>query len=111
MSFYYDSILNYNIFNIILYSNNSNANFNIPRYNNINMDYHLINKINNIQLSPELIILNNDEQFFCKFVKLLYQNKVRVLLITNYNNLDDVIINLKNINICLVQKLIHILKI
>ena len=99
MSFYYDSILNYNIFNIILYSNNSNANFNIPRYDNINMDYHLINKINNIQLSPELIILKNDEQFFCKFVKLLYQNKVRVLLITNYNNLDDVIINLKNNNI------------
>ena len=99
ISFYYESILNYNKFNIVLYSNNSNANINIPRYAKFNMDYHLTNKINNIQLSAELIMLNDDEIYFCKFVKLLHQNKVKVALINNYNNIDDVITYLKNNNI------------
>lgn len=99
---YYEYILNYSKFNIKLYSNNSNANINIPRYKNIDTSYHIIHKINNISVPVDKSKFNYHQLIYLKLIELIINENINVILpnkIFNFNKLINIIKILNKFNI------------
>jgi hypothetical protein len=97
---YYDYLLDYSKFNVKLYSNFSNANISIPRYKKIDMSYHIINKLNNIKINKNLI--KSNQLIYLKFVQLIVNEKINIILpgkVFNFNDVNIIIKILKKNNI------------
>lgn len=97
LNLYYEYILDYTKFNITLYSDESNANILIPRYKNLNMDYHAFNKFLTIDIEnslKEIKNINENQILYLKMIEYIHVNKINIVLPEKkiiFNKLDDII--------------------
>lgn len=74
---FYDYLLDYSKYDIVLYSDKSNANINIPRHKKMDLSYHFENKIKNTDLSLPDIITNPKHILFLQLIHYLAKNRVK----------------------------------
>jgi hypothetical protein len=108
INLYYECILDYSKFNIILYSDESNVNILIPRYKNLDMNYHVLNKFLSIDIENLVKIIkniNNDKILYLKMSEYIIMNNINIILPGKkiiFNNLNNIIkiLNYLNFEIC-----------
>jgi hypothetical protein len=108
ISLYYECILDYSKFDIILYSDESNVDILVPRYKNVDMSYHVFNKFLSIdieKLVENIKNINNNEILYLKMIEYMIINKINIILPGKkfiFNDLNNIIkvLNYLNLEIC-----------
>jgi hypothetical protein len=105
INLYYEYVLDYSKFNIILYSDESNANITIPRYKKLDMNYHVLNKFLSIDienLTTNINNINNYEILYLKMIEYVIINNINIVLCKTkfiFNNLNNIIKILNYLNL------------
>ena len=105
---YYEYILDYSKFDIILYSDQSNVNTLIPRYKKLDMNYHVLNNFLSIDIEKLVEVIkniNNNEILYLKMIEYMIINKINIILpgkIFIFNDLNNIIkiLNYLKLEIC-----------
>jgi hypothetical protein len=105
---YYEYILDYSKFNIILYSDESSVHTLIPRYKKLDMNYHVFNKFLSIDIEKLVKIIkniNNNEILYLKIIEYMITNKINIILPGKkfiFNDLNSIIkiLNYLKLEIC-----------
>jgi len=105
INLYYEYILDYSKFNLILYSDESSVHTSIPRYKKLDMSYHVFNKFLSINIENLVKNINENEILYLKMIEYMIINKINVILpgkIFIFNDLNNIIkiLNYLKLEIC-----------
>lgn len=108
INLYYEYILDYSKFNLILYSDESSVHTSIPRYKKLDMSYHVFNKILSIDIEKLVKYIENvneNEILYLKMIEFMIINKINIILpgkIFIFNDLNSIIkiLNYLKLEIC-----------